>query len=60
MDENYISTAQALKKYSITVRTLRYWDIQGVVDIKQGKNNYRYYNQDDIEAELARLKTIKR
>ncbi len=50
-----LTRKQAAESLGVTIDTLRNWELNGLIKVKRKKNNYRIYNQDDID----RLTIIK-
>jgi DNA-binding transcriptional MerR regulator len=48
MDKNMLSIGEVSRLLNIPKDTLRYFDKEGIVKAKKGNNNYRYYDDWDI------------
>lgn len=49
MSNNLITIKKTAKMLGVSTQTLRRWDKSGRLISVRGKNNYRYYNKEDIE-----------
>ncbi|WP_175795422.1 MerR family transcriptional regulator [Burkholderia multivorans] len=59
-DISPLTTQQAASRLGVTVRTLKYYEAQGLVTPKRSKGHYRLYSESDLVqfARILRLKSL--